>query len=42
VEQILRADAWETSDDGEHWHKDFDLTYTRISGTPGHERNDTS
>jgi hypothetical protein len=36
--------AWETSDDGEHWHKDFDLSYTRIAGTPGsagHERNDT-
>ncbi len=37
--------AWETSDDGEHWHKDFDLTYTRIPSTPGpaaaHERNDT-
>src|SRR6266536_1502890 len=27
--------TWETSDDGEHWHKDFDLTYTRIPTTAG-------
>jgi hypothetical protein len=36
--------AWETSDDGEHWRKDFDLTYTRIPNTPGpagQERNAT-
>ena len=32
---ILTADtntitaSWETSRDGQHWHKDFDLTYTR-------------
>jgi hypothetical protein len=25
--------AWETSD-GDHWHKDFDLTYTRIPAIP--------
>ena len=21
---------WESSDDGVHWHKDFDLTYTKV------------
>jgi len=25
--------TWESSDDGEHWRKDFDLTYTRRRGT---------
>jgi len=27
--------TWESSDDGEHWHKDFDLIYTRIPTTAG-------
>ena len=37
------AATWDSCDDGEHWRKDFDLTYTRIiPGTPaGHGRNDT-
>ncbi len=27
--------TWESSDDGEQWHKDFDLIYTRIPATAG-------
>jgi hypothetical protein len=26
--------SWQRSDDGVHWRKDFDLTYTRIPDTP--------
>src|SRR6266566_6549454 len=37
--------TWETSDDGEHWRKDFGLTYTRRPGTSGaaagHESTDS-
>jgi hypothetical protein len=36
--------GWESSDDGEHWRTDFDLSSTRIPATSGppaaHERND--
>ena len=42
---MLITASWETSDDGERWRKDFDLTCTRISTTADsatdEERTDT-